>query len=379
MLMTTRPVLLLRVIACALVMALVFGGAALSAQGETQAKLNLSDLTLAPGASGSIEATLACSPQCGAAALTFTFDPALLQIDRIRLGGAFGDPVAGQVAALENLADPISGRLDLALLAALPVPQPVDNVLFTLDVTALAAGATVLTPVRAEFSDLRGAPLTGEVLGGSVTVEEGAAAPTPEPVQPTVAPTEAVQPTPEPATGEACTISTVVPNIPIHVGPSRNRAIRSSLPTGEEIPVTGQFTDEAGNIWWRVQPAGVTTELDRYWVLESDVDERGDCANVPQTEGSAVISTGAGFSHAFAPGERQFQHVITLPGGNSVLTCSGTPVYPEFQVGSQRSGGQTSINLSGAGAQTLTVFSTVVNSRGQQTAISSYSCTLARR
>jgi hypothetical protein len=99
---------------------------------------------------------------------------------------------------------------------------------------------------------------------------------------------------------------------------------------------------------------------------------------VPQTEGSAVISTGAGFSHTFAPGERSFTHVVSLSGGNYTLTCSGNPVYPEFAVGSQRSNGQTSINLSGSGNQVLTVFSTVVNA-GQTVAIRSYSCSLARR
>jgi hypothetical protein len=376
--MTDRTFPLLRVFAWALV-AVLFS-ASVTAQSQTQAKLSLTDLTLAPGASGVIEGALACSPQCGAAALTFAYDPSVMQIDGVRLGGAFGNSTTGQVAALENLVDNTSGRFDLALLAAVPVPQATDTLLFSLDVSALAAGQSTLTPSRANFSDLRGAPLTSEVLGGQVTVQEGAAAEPTTSAEPTAAPTEAAAvPTPAPATGEACVISSVVPNVPIHVGPDRNRAIRSSLPTGEDVAVTGQFTDPDGRIWWRVQPAGVTTELDRYWVLESDVDERGDCANVPQTEGSAVISTGAGFSHVFAPGERQFQHVITLPGGNSVLTCSGTPVYPEFQVGNQRSSGQTSLNLSGAGAQTLTVFSTVVNRQGQLTPISSYSCALARR
>ena len=349
---------------------------------QGQAQLTLSDAVLAPGTSGVIEGRLTCSPQCGAAALTLTFDPAVFQIDAVRLGDAFGTVTAGQVAALENAIDNGGGRLDLALLAALPVPQATGDLLFTLDVTALAPGQTILTPSRADFSDLRGAPLEGKVSGGSVTVQEGAVAATATPAasDATAAPTEvAAQPTPAPATGEACLISTVVQGVPIHVGPDRNRAIRGSVPTGEDVPVTGQFTDAVGQVWWRVQPAGVTTELDRYWVLESEVDERGDCANVPQTEGSAVISTGAGFSHTFAPGERQFTHVLTLPGGNSVVTCSGNPVYPEFQVGNQRSNGQTTINLSGAGTQVLTVFSTVVNRQGQVTPISSYSCALARR
>ena len=380
LIMTQRTLPLLRAFTWALAAMLIGLGVSAPALAQSQAKLNLTDLTLAPGSSGTIEAALSCSPPCGAAALTFTYDPAVLQIDRVTLGGAFGNPLAAEVAALENAIDNTEGRLDLALLAAVPVPQPTDGLLFSLDVTALSAGETALTPSRQAFSDLRGAPLAGEITGGLITAQEGAIPPTEVAAEPTATPAAVTpEPTPAPATGEACFVSTVVPNVPIHVGPSRNRAIRGSLPIGEDVAVTGQFIDEAGRVWWRIQPDGVTTELDRYWVLESDVDERGDCANVPQTEGSAVISTGGGFSHTFAPGERQFTHAITLPGGNSVVTCSGSPVYPEFQVGNQRSNGQTSINLTGAGTQTLTVFSTVINRQGQVTAINSYSCTVGRR
>lgn len=377
-LMTQRLLALLRPFVWALAAALMIAGSAALAQGT--ASLTLTDLTLAPGSSGVIEGALSCSPPCGAAALTFAYDPAVLQIDRVRLGGAFGDSSAAEVAALENAIDNGSGRLDLALLAAVPVPQPTDDLLFTLDVTALGAGQTVLEPSRQDFSDLRGAPLNGEVTGGSVTVAEGAAPATQEAVEPTATPSEpAIEPTPAATSGEACTVSSVVAGVPIHVGPDRNRAIRGSLPTGEDVAVTGQFTDTAGRVWWRVQPDGVTTELDRYWVLESDVDERGDCTNVPQTEGSAVISGGAGFNHTFTGGQRSFAHTVALPAGNWSVTCSGVPVYPEFQVGGQRSNGQTSINGTGGGSQTLTVFSTVVNRQGQVTAITSYSCALARR
>ena len=375
--MTQRTLALLQPLVWALAIALIVAGSTAPALAQTRASLTIGDLTLAPGSSGVIEAALSCSPPCGAAALTFAYDPAVLQIDRVRLGGAFGNPGAAEVAALENAIDNGSGRLDLALLAAIPVPQPTDNLLFTLDVTALQAGQTVLEPSRQDFSDLRGAPLNGEVTGGSVTVEDGAMSATQEAVEPTATPT--VEPAPTLVNGEACTVSSVVAGVPIHVGPDRNRAIRGALPTGEDISVTGQFTDSAGRVWWRVQPAGVTTELDRYWVLESDVDERGDCANVPQTEGSAVISGGAGFNHTFTAGQRSFAHPVSLPAGNWVITCSGVPVYPEFQVGSQRSNGQTSINGTGGGNQTLTVFSTVVNRQGQVTAITSYSCALARR
>lgn len=378
-----RPTLSHLLAFAAAIMLLAFGWAApISAQ--AQAKLELTDLALSPGATGVIEAMLSCSPQCGSADLVLTYDPALLRVDSLQLGGAFGDVSAGQVAVLENNIDNSSGQIDLALLAASPVPLPVDDLLFTLELTLLAPGETTLTVASAAFSDLRGASLSGEITDAIITSLDQAAidATATEAAvqqQPTAAPTDAAVPTEVPVTGEDCTVSSVVAGVPIHVGPSRNRAIRSSLPTGVDVPVTGQFTDEAGRVWWRVQPEGVTTELDRYWVLESDVDERGDCANVPQTEGSAVISTGAGFSHAFAPGERSFTHVVALSGGNYTLTCSGNPVYPEFQVGGQRSNGQTSINLSGSGAQTLTVFSTVLNAQGQVTPISNYSCALARR
>lgn len=366
------------VLLTALVAMLALAGQAALAQ--TQARLILGSLSLAPGASDTVEAVLTCNPQCGSATLTLRFDPAIVRVDRLRLGGAFGNPDAGQVAAPENGIDNTSGQIDLALLAAAPVPEALDDVLFVLDITALAAGETIFTAERAAFSDLRGAALEGEVTGGVVTstnepvVAEITPTPTPFDVTPTPEATAAAA-----ATGEACFVSTVNNNVAIHVGPDRDRAVRGSMPAGQEVAVTGQFTDEAGLVWWRVQPAGVTTELDRYWVLESDVDERGDCANVPQTEGSAVISGGAGFSHAFTGGERSFTHVVSLPGGSWSLTCSGVPTYPEFQLGSQRSSGQTSINGSGGGAQTLTVFSTVVNARGQTTQIASYSCTLARR
>lgn len=381
--MTRRSTSLFRPFAWACCAALIALGAAAPAWGQSQATLTLTDLTLPPGGSGVIEATFSCNPACGAAALTFTYDPAVLQIDRVNLGGAFGEPGDGLMAVLENGIDSAGGRLDLALLAAAPVPQAANDLLFSLDVTAVGAGQTALTATRQEFSDLRGALLTGEVVGGSITVQEGALLPATPGAEPTAAPVGEATPTPEPqvTTGEACVISTVVAGVPIHVGPSRNRAIRTSVPAGEDVPVTGQFTDEAGRVWWRVQPAGVTTELDRYWVLESDVDERGDCASVPQTEGSAVISGGGGssVSHTFAPGERQFTHSITLPGANAVVTCSGSPVYPEFQVGNQRSNGQTSINTSGGGTQVLTVFSSAVNRQGQSIAIANYSCSVARR
>lgn len=363
---------------------LLIAGWAAPVHAQAQARLELTSLALMPGESGTIEARLACSPQCGSADLTLTFDPALLRVDSLALGGAFGAVMLGQVAVLENTIDNLTGQIDLALLAASPVPQPADNVVFTLDVTLLAPGETAITVAQAAFSDLRGATLSSMTTDALITgLDQVALDATATQVainqQPTPAPTAAptAGPTAAPTTGEACTVSSVVAGVPIHVGPSQNRAIRSSLPTNTDVAVTGQFTDSAGLLWWRIQPAGVTTELDRYWVLESSVDERGDCANVPQTEGSAVISTGAGFSHTFAPGERSFSHTFTL-AGDSVLTCSGQPIYPEFQVGSQRSNGQTSINLSGTGARTLTVFSTVVNA-GQTRTISSYSCVLARR
>lgn len=93
------------------------------------------------------------------------------------------------------------------------------------------------------------------------------------------------------ATGLPCTIRTSRGDIDLRVGPGFNRGIRGNLPPNMDIPVVGQFTDDQGNLWWKVQPPGyLIAEADRYWVLSDDVEETGDCDLVPDASPSGIVA-----------------------------------------------------------------------------------------
>jgi hypothetical protein len=92
-------------------------------------------------------------------------------------------------------------------------------------------------------------------------------------------------------TGQPCTISTTRGDVVVRVGPGFERGARIYLVTNTNVPVTGKYTDSAGNLWWKIQPPGfLPAEADRYWVLAADVTEAGDCAQVPEAPPSPVIA-----------------------------------------------------------------------------------------
>jgi hypothetical protein len=100
------------------------------------------------------------------------------------------------------------------------------------------------------------------------------------------------QPTPTgpQPTGLACTVNTAT-YVDLRVGPGFNRGVRGSVPINVDIPVIGKYTDAQGFLWWKIQPPGyLPAEADRYWVLESDVTEAGDCALVPDAPPSGVVA-----------------------------------------------------------------------------------------
>jgi hypothetical protein len=179
-----------------------------------------------------------------------------------------------------------------------------------------------------------------------------------------------------------CTVTTTNTNVPIYVGP--NRAIRATFPPNQVILVTGQQQANNGSLWWRIEPLGGSQEVDRFWVRQSDVTAEGDCENVGSAESPQVIGGGGGgsqFSGTFRGGQNSINHSFRVgSAGTYVMTCSGSPTYPEFAVGSSRSRGQTTLSLNlTPGSYTLTVFATTQNSAGQTIGISSYNCSLARR
>jgi hypothetical protein len=92
-------------------------------------------------------------------------------------------------------------------------------------------------------------------------------------------------------TGIPCTVQTSRGDVPVRVGPGFDRRIRYYLPPNVPIEVVGTFTDPQGNPWWKIHPPGFNPgEEDRYWVLNEDVDETGDCHLVPPADPSPVIA-----------------------------------------------------------------------------------------
>lgn len=88
----------------------------------------------------------------------------------------------------------------------------------------------------------------------------------------------------------ACVVRAERRGVQIRVGPGTNRAVRSSLRVGEDVPVVGQFTDDEGNRWLKIQPQDFNEyEADRYWVAEADVLTAGACDIVAEAEPSRFV------------------------------------------------------------------------------------------
>lgn len=395
---------------------------------QASVTLTFSDGALQVGDTATIEARLTCEPACALFALTVNYDSDVLQINSVEWGGALGSLTRGAVAVLEEEID-VVGTLSLSAIAVGDV-RPTDDLLFTLEVTALANGFTTFTPVQVAFGDSEANPLFGQLAGGSIEVIDPTAL-TATAAAPTVAPTldvagltatqfaadqvagstalaatagviSAVTATPTLApetTAEAaatagvfvagdCRVAALLQAAPVHVGPSSDRTVRTSLLlNAPAVIVTGQTFDEAGERWWRIQPDGVTTELDRYWVADATVEEIGNCEAVPQVEGSAIITGGIGGSStslvgSFTNGQPPaISHSVNLSARATwTITCTGNPTYPQFVFNGVNSNGQTTVTVPNVGPSRvpLQVFSTVRNRQGQVVNIINYSCTLSR-
>ncbi len=358
---------------------LLFAFAAVTLPAAAQgggATLTFSDLTLQPGQSGTVDARLTCDPQCGVVALGFTFDPAIIRIDSITPGPALGSLTVGESAVLSRGID-AGGVFSYSALSVGFPAAPTDSLLFQLGVTGVAPGSSSITAqAGSSFGDLSATLLSSTVSGGAITVAGDTQ------VTPTLEPTPTTGPVVQ--TGGECLIVAANQPANIHVGPDRNRTIRGALGLNVQVPVTGQFTDEDGVIWWRIQPENfLATEADRYWVAEPDVSEIGDCVSVPNTEGSQIISGGGSggtgtFSHRFGSGERTFTHSVPLgANGRYTMTCTGSPFYPYFVFNNVPSNGQTSVTINAGGNVNLTVSQTLSN-QGQTVGVDSYNCILTQ-
>ncbi|MBK8024311.1 MAG: PD40 domain-containing protein [Chloroflexi bacterium] len=151
------------------------------AAAQDRATLTLASPTLQVGDSAVLEAIVDCgTTRCSAFSITLLFDPALLRVDGWDLGGYLGEAMFAD----EGL-DSEAGTIVLAAVS-LGSSAPTDDVLFSLQVTALAPGTTQIGLEDLEIGDLT--PLSTVFFGGLVTIEAGA----------TAIPPTAIPPTPEP-------------------------------------------------------------------------------------------------------------------------------------------------------------------------------------
>jgi hypothetical protein len=88
-----------------------------------------------------------------------------------------------------------------------------------------------------------------------------------------------------------CLIRTNRADVRVRVGPGLDRAAFAFLTAGVEYPVIGHAFDAAGNRWWQLDRTAIPGGMAALslWVLDSEVEEIGDCDNVPQGEVPPVI------------------------------------------------------------------------------------------
>ncbi|MEP0763515.1 MAG: PD40 domain-containing protein, partial [Chloroflexota bacterium] len=103
----------------------------------------------------------------------------------------------------------------------------------------------------------------------------------------------------------------------VRVGPGENRGVFGWLPAQQDFTVIGQALDEQGKTWWQLDKDEIPGSefAASLWVAEEEVDEIGNCLNVPPGEIPPIIPGGP-------------PPVIVTPGGGwgpcgSCDTCGG--------------------------------------------------------
>jgi len=262
-----------------------------SAQASTI--LSIDSQALLVGESSTMAVTIECAVDwCSAYDISIRYDASLVRLDSLELGEYLGSLSRAEVIAPIQTIDP-DGTVRVSAAALGSVASSANNVLFKLNVTALSAGSTVFYPTNYVISDAVGNPIPVTARSGRIDIFS----PVTATATPTYTSTQRATPTSTPVPTatrtrppQPCLVSTTQRNIGIYVGPAFGRSVRGSMTRNTTYLVTGYAFDEHNNVWWRIRPSGVTTELDRYWVLRTSVDERGDCEGVPLVEGSQVIA-----------------------------------------------------------------------------------------
>lgn len=106
--------------------------------------------------------------------------------------------------------------------------------------------------------------------------------------------------------GGPCAIRTMRADVPVRLGPGFDRAVFTFLPFGMDILVIGFANDAAGNRWWQIDKTVIPGHeaVIALWVLAEDVEESGNCQQVPPGDNPPPV----------VPGEPE-EPEIPPPGG----------------------------------------------------------------
>lgn len=234
---------------------------------QSHATLTLSSPTLTVGESGIIEARLDCgTATCSAFDVSIEFDPAYLLIDELILGTYLGD----NVMTPQNSIDSKAGEARLAAVVLGSSSTADDDLLFTLEVTALAAGTTRIQLNQIEVGDAQ--PLVASSRGGTITIVDSAPTETPTPTI-TPSPTPMVCPGVLPSRLVIGDVAQITPGDPntLRSAPSLSGARVGRIPAGSRIVVLEGPECADNYAWWRVNHDGIegwTAEGNNnaYWI-----------------------------------------------------------------------------------------------------------------
>ncbi len=250
---------------------------------QSRAVITFPTLTLAVGETGTIDAYVDCGAEmCTTFDIQIEYDPALLEVDGLELGSYLGSDV---LTLSNDYQTPGEIRLSAAALGS--IKPMVDEALFTIEVTAIAAGQTQLEVTELKIGDR--APLRASIHGGIVRATAVDATPTTTP-RATLTPT--ATPTTEATEAISMTCPEALPSRLIvgergRVLPGDSNNLRAAAAVAADrvgrIPPNGSFTVldgpecHDGYAWWRVNyngAVGWTAEgnQDGYWLgpLEPD-------------------------------------------------------------------------------------------------------------
>ena len=143
------------------ILIVVIGVGLAAVRGADGTTLTIPAVDVEAGTSQTYEIAINCLEDgCIAFDITLRFDPALVQIDEVRIGPYLGENAIEVDSNINNEA----GTVRLAAVALGQLPPPQDNILLRLDFTPLGSGKVEFTVDHLDMSDRQGLPIAVEIV-----------------------------------------------------------------------------------------------------------------------------------------------------------------------------------------------------------------------